>query len=491
MKITLPELGEGINDVEITELLVEQNSTIKKDDILMVVESDKASMEIPSDISGTIKEVLVNKGDTINPGDNLFEITTDSNLNSNTAPTKDLAKDSTDEDKKNKESENSSILDEQVNINKNNSRNIKNQLNVHMEGKSDSSEPQIDNALNDIPKLATPSIRKLARELGCDLGSIVGTAKNNRITREDVLNHANQRINTDDFNKSSSVDNYSHPGQDENSDEQNNAAIQKVQIETESLNQAKSVPSYNDTPLKRDIVDEKLFLKYGAITKKSFNKIKKVTATRMTDSWISIPHVTHFDEIDIDHLIDLKKELESVKKGIKVSYLSFILKALTKALKEQKIFNSTPDIDNSVLIMKEFINIGVAADTPKGLVVPVIHNIDKLSVKKINDQIFELSQKAKDGKLTMEEMSGGTFTVSSLGGIGGKFFTPIINKPEVAIMGISRMYKRVVLDKYGLTKELNMLPFSLSYDHRVIDGADAARFCNLFKSLLTNLETFD
>ena len=211
----------------------------------------------------------------------------------------------------------------------------------------------------------------------------------------------------------------------------------------------------------------------------------------MTDSWISIPHVTHFDEIDIDHLIDLKKELESVKKGIKVSYLSFILKALTKALEEQKIFNSTPDIDNSVLIMKEFINIGVAADTPKGLVVPVIHNIDKLSVKKINDQIFELSQKAKDGKLTMEEMSGSTFTVSSLGGIGGKFFTPIINKPEVAIMGISRMYKRVVLDKYGLTKELNMLPFSLSYDHRVIDGADAARFCNLFKSLLTNLETFD
>ena len=489
MKITLPELGEGINDVEITELLVEQNSTIKKDDILMVVESDKASMEIPSDISGTIKEILVSKGDTINPGDNLFEITTDSSLNSNTSTTKDSAKDSTPKDKKNKQSDEQTILDEQENTN--DSMNSKNQSNLRMEKKSDFSEDQINNVLNEIPKLATPSIRKLARELGCDLESIVGSAKNNRITREDVLNHANQRINTNDFNKSSSIDNFSNQIQDENFDEQKNTATQKVQIETESLNQAKSIANYNETPLKPDIVDEKLFLKYGAITKKSFNKIKKVTATRMTDSWTSIPHVTHFDEIDIDHLIDLKKELESVKKGIKVSYLSFILKALTKALKEQKIFNSTPDIDNSILIMKEFINIGVAADTPKGLVVPVIHNIDKLSVKRINDQIFELSQKAKDGKLTMEEMSGGTFTVSSLGGIGGKFFTPIINKPEVAIMGISRMYKRVVLDKYGLTKELNMLPFSLSYDHRVIDGADAARFCNLFKSLLTNLETFD
>ena len=141
--------------------------------------------------------------------------------------------------------------------------------------------------------------------------------------------------------------------------------------------------------------------------------------------------------------------------------------------------------------MKEYINIGIAADTPKGLVVPVIHNIDKLSTKKINDQIFDLSKKAKDAKLTPEQMSGGTFTVSSLGGIGGKFFTPIINKPEVAILGVSRIYKKLYLDKYGLTKEANILPFSLSYDHRIIDGADAARFCNLFKSLLGNLETFD
>ena len=491
MKITLPELGEGINDVEITELLVEQNSTIKKDDILMVVESDKASMEIPSDISGTIKEILVSKGDTINPGDNLFEITTDSSLDSNIPNTKDSAKDKNPEDKKNKQSDDQSILDEQENTNTNDSMNSKNQSNLRMENKSDFSEDQINNVLNEIPKLATPSIRKLARELGCNLETIIGTAKNNRITREDVLNHVNQRINSNDLNKSSDISNYSDEVNDESFDKRNNIYIEKNQIQTENLNLSKSIPNYNAKSPKPDTVDEKLFLKYGAITKKSFNKIKEVTAKRMTDSWISIPHVTHFDEVEIDHLIDLKKELESVKKGIKVSYLSFILKALTKALQEQKIFNSTPDIDNSVLIMKEFINIGVAADTPKGLVVPVIHNIDKLSVKKINDQIFELSQKAKEGKLTMEEMSGGTFTLSSLGGIGGKFFTPIINKPEVAIMGVSRMYKKVVLDKYGLTKELNILPFSLSYDHRVIDGADAARFCNLFKSLLTNLETFD
>ncbi len=483
MKIILPELGEGINDVEVTELIVDKNSVIKKDDILMVVESDKASMEIPSEVSGTITEVFINKGDTINPGDNLFELDSKSDTEINTQDT----------------SQKNDLVEKKEEILNSELINTKNQ-----EYSNDLSNQSVTNNQEEIevnkvqtmfnsPKtspLATPSIRKLAREIGCDLENIIGTGKNNRITREDVLNHVKQKVNPNNINETVPSDSNQELSQDFNMPK--TVSDHKNQEMSQDTNAPKSVSANNNSnSIKPNTIDENLFLKYGPIIKESFNKVREVTAKRMSESWTTIPHVTHFDELRVDHLIELKKDLESIKKGIKVSFLSFILKALTKTLQEQRIFNSTPDIANNVLIMKEYINIGIAADTPKGLVVPVIHNIDKLSTKKINDQIFDLSKKAKDAKLTPEQMSGGTFTVSSLGGIGGKFFTPIINKPEVAILGVSRIYKKLYLDKYGLTKEANILPFSLSYDHRIIDGADAARFCNLFKSLLGNLETFD
>ena len=430
MKIILPELGEGINNVEVTEILVQENMQIKKDEPLIIVESDKASMEIPSELSGTITQVLINKGDSINPGDKLFEVNPDSD---NEIKVNNI-----------EEAPELNVIKEDINQDNN-----REQAFPEQEETISLEEPPISKPYN--LKLATPSIRKLARELGCDLNTILGSGKNNRITQEDVINHIKKKVT---------------PSND-------GAHITK-----------------NSQKL-TNTIDEKSFLKYGSITKKSFNKITEITAKRMTDSWTTIPHVTHFDEVEIDHIINLKKDLESIKGDIKVSFLSFILKALTKVLKDNKNFNSSPDIDNKVLIIKDYINIGIAADTPKGLLVPVLHNADQLSLKKINDTIFKLSKKAKDGDLTIKEMSGGTFTVSSLGGIGGKFFTPIINKPEVAIMGISRTYKKLTLDKYDLTKEITILPFSLSYDHRIIDGADAARFCNLFKKLLTDLKTFD
>ena len=430
MKIILPELGEGINNVEVTEILVQENMQIKKDEPLIIVESDKASMEIPSELSGTITQVLINKGDSINPGDKLFEVNPDSD---NEIKVNNI-----------EEAPELNVIKEDINQDNN-----REQAFPEQEETISLEEPPISKPYN--LKLATPSIRKLARELGCDLNTILGSGKNNRITQEDVINHIKKKVT---------------PSND-------GAHITK-----------------NSQKL-TNTIDEKSFLKYGSITKKSFNKITEITAKRMTDSWTTIPHVTHFDEVEIDHIINLKKDLESIKGDIKVSFLSFILKALTKVLKDNKNFNSSPDIDNKVLIIKDYINIGIAADTPKGLLVPVLHNADQLSLKKINDTIFKLSKKAKDGDLTIKEMSGGTFTVSSLGGIGGKFFTPIINKPEVAIMGISRTYKKLTLDKYDLTKEITILPFSLSYDHRIIDGADAARFCNLFKKLLSDLKTFD
>jgi pyruvate dehydrogenase E2 component (dihydrolipoamide acetyltransferase) len=209
----------------------------------------------------------------------------------------------------------------------------------------------------------------------------------------------------------------------------------------------------------------------------------------MSNAWTTIPHVTHFDEIEIDHILNLKKDIELITDSKKVSILTFISYALIKTLTVMKKFNSTADIDNQVLIIKNYVNLGIAVDTPEGLVVPNIKNIEKKSVKDINDLIIELSDKARSKKLTPNDLSKGTFTISSLGGIGGKFFTPIINYPEVAIMGISRAYTKIKLDSNNFPFKVKILPFSLSYDHRVIDGAEAARFCNLFKENLKNLSS--
>ena len=209
------------------------------------------------------------------------------------------------------------------------------------------------------------------------------------------------------------------------------------------------------------------------------------------ESWTSIPHVTHFDEVKINHLLELKKQIELIDKNKKVSILTFIAYAIIKTLSKMNDFNSTADINNDVLIIKNYINLGIAVDTPKGLLVPNIKDAQSKSIKQINDSIINLSSRARKGALKPEDMSGGTFTVSSLGSLGGKFFTPIINHPEVAIMGISKAYTNIDVDNYNIPIKNKILPFSLSYDHRVIDGANAARFCNLFKNILTDLNNLD
>ena len=419
MNIILPELGEGIESVDVTEVCVKKGTLVKKDDVLLVVESEKASMEIPSESPGKIINVLIHKGDAIKPGDKLFEIDGSENLESTDKKVETLKEDIVLETQDEKESPKQPV------------------------------NPPAPPQNSSLSIIATPSVRKLARELGCDLNDVIGSEKNNRITKEDVLNHlksstsSNITFNTKDPDKSSSI------------------------------------------------IDEKQFLKFGSIEKISFNKIRSITAKRMHYSWTNIPHVTQFDEIKIDHILNLKKEIESISKGGKVSILSFIIKALTKTLANMNSFNSSVDMDNEVLIIKNYINLGVAVETPRGLLVPTIKNADKKSLKQINDSVFDLSSRARSAKLLPEELSGGTFTVSSLGGIGGKFFTPIINHPEVAIMGISRAYKSIDLDKHNFPIKTTILPFSLSYDHRVIDGAEAARFCNVFKNILADLNNLE
>ena len=469
MKIKLPELGEGIESVEVTDVLVSVDNLVKKDDIIIVVESDKASMEIPTKLDGEILSINVKKGDEIKPGDLILEL---SDSTSNQTVTKSEPS-STNIDLNVSNSNDNINNDDTEYISLEESKSIYGDGNFEPTHDSSAEQQQIDPGL----VVATPSVKKFARELGCDLSKVHGSAKNGRITREDILNFVKGNQNKPSERVEKTFDD-------------NESQHDKDNLVTE-LNQTNIKPKSNtQVELKSSSniqIDDNKLLKYGSIEKVLFNKIRTLTAERMVDSWNTIPHVTHFDEIEIDHILNLKKDIELATESKKVSILTFVSRALIDSISKMEKFNSIPDIENNVLIVKKYVNLGIAVDTSNGLVVPNIKNAEKLSIKELNDSIIDISHKARNRNLTPSDITEGSFTISSLGGIGGRYFTPIINKPEVAIMGLSRTFKKVYLDNSRIPYEVNILPFSLSYDHRVIDGAEAAKFCNLFKKNLKNL----
>ena len=494
MNIKLPELGEGIESVEVTDILVSEGNTVKKDDIIIVVESDKASMEIPSKVDGEIIKINITKGDEIKPGDLILELN-DSTIDQPTAKTENNSlNDGASESVINDDITNK-VKTENNSLNNNASESvvndgINNEVKTENINSNNSNSLNVDNNFEPIRQpftkqqdinsgivVATPSVRKFARELGCDLSKVYGSAKNGRITKDDVLNF---------------VKNYQ-------SDivEQDDRNLENMKLEDDNGNLYHDSNEKNIKPMTTShvdsvtndsiSVDDNKLLKYGPIEKVLFNKIRTLTAKKMVDSWNTIPHVTHFDEIEIDHILDLKKDIELATGAKKVSILTFISRALIDSIVKMEKFNSIADMKNNILIVKKYVNLGIAVDTSNGLVVPNIKNAEKLSIKELNDSIIDISQKARDRNLSPSDMMEGSFTISSLGGIGGRYFTPIINKPEVAIMGISRTFKKVYLNHNKNPYEVNILPFSISYDHRVIDGAEAAKFCNLFKNNLKNL----
>ena len=402
----LPDIGEGIKNVIVTDILISNGSKVKKNDIIIIVESEKASMEIPIDKNCLIKDILVKSGDTISPGDTIVQIS----LN-------DVVK--------NEEIvEKMKIIDD-VSANQTNKKN-----------KEDNIETNTLKTGNII--YASPSVRKLARELDCDLNTIEGTGKNSRITIQDVQNHIKGNTIHSNKNRESNID---------------------------------------------DIYE--LSSKWGLTEKIELNSIKLATGKRLHNAWIEIPHVTQFDECDITELDKLRKIILTKNNNpkIKVSFIPFFIKAIIKILKKHTIFNTSLSENKKNLIYKKYFNIGIAVNTDRGLVVPVIKNADKKSIKRISIELTKLIYKAKNKRLTLDDMSGGCITISSLGGISGKFFTPIINPPEVAILGISNIYIKPVLIKNKF-KARKILPISLSYDHRVIDGVDAANFTKMFAELI-------
>ena len=422
--IRLPELGEGITSVDISDVLVARGDIIKLDDPIIVVETEKASMEIPTTESGTVENVHVEKGSTISPGDVIISITGDENK--------------------------AEAVDET-------SPHIAESAEPRDIVKTEPTTPYITAATPDVkpplpatseigkPVLASPSVRRFARELGCDLKLVTGSGPKVRITQEDVQEYIKGRL-------------------------------------------AGGAPGGSALPIIAPGQDLD-FSKWGEVDIQPLNKIKKITGKRLQQAWQAIPHVTQFDKADITKLDKLRLHLKKVNKdeSVKVSFLPFFIKAVSILLKEMPQFNSSLDGSNENIVLKKYINIGVAVDTPNGLVVPVIKDANEKSIKELARELTTLSSKARDKKLLPADMEGGCFTISSLGGIGGTYFTPIINPPEVAILGISRSTSEPVFMEGKLRKRL-ILPFALSYDHRLIDGAAAARFTSNFGQLLSNFE---
>ena len=402
MNFNLPDIGEGIKDVTVTDVLVKENQKLNKNDNVIIVESEKTSMEIPVDVNGEIEKIHISKGSVISPGDLILSLKTEVDTT-----------------------------------------NDKIELIEPSELKSKSNDVEIvegnkEDIIEDNNVIyASPSVRKLARELNCNLSEIKGTGKNGRITLDDVKNNKNNLFDT---------------------------------IVSENTDKVDTI--FNSCS------------KWGMCEKIRLNNVKKTTGNRLHDSWSSIPHVTQFDECDITELDKIRNIIKNNDKSSKVSFVSFFIKAAAIGLRDLPIFNTSLSDSKEYMIQKNYYNIGVAVDTDRGLVVPVIKNVDKKSIKQINKELLLLINKAKNKLLTIDDMSGGCFTITSLGGIGGKFFTPIINPPEVAILGISKIDIKPLFinNKFKARK---ILPISLSYDHRIIDGAAAANYTNLFSNLIS------
>ncbi|CCG96625.1 pyruvate dehydrogenase, dihydrolipoyltransacetylase subunit [Marinobacter nauticus ATCC 49840] len=422
--VKVPSL-DGFEDVPVIEINVAEGDTVGEEDPLVTVESDKATMEIPSPYAGKIGKILVKEGDKLSEGSDLLEMT--------------IEDDGDDEDEA-ADSGDSAQADSQE------SKPEKPQ------GKQES-EPQPQGSTYEPPSPGTkvhagPAVRKLARELGADLTRVKGSGPKGRIVKDDV--HA------------------------------------YVKSQLQQAQQGSGVATGSGIPGVK-LPD---FSQFGEIEREGMSRMMAATATNMQRSWLNVPHVTQFDDADITEMEDFRKAQKAAgeKRGVKMTPLPFLLKACAAALAELPQFNVSLDMERKEVVRKKYIHIGIAVDTPHGLMVPVIRDVDQKGLWELAAESAELAQKARDKQLKPAEMQGACFTITSLGGIGGTAFTPIVNTPEVAILGVSKASMKPVWDGREFQPRL-MLPLSLSYDHRAVNGADAARFTNLLTQLLGDIRT--
>ncbi|AMQ88563.1 dihydrolipoyllysine-residue acetyltransferase [Marinobacter sp. LQ44] len=422
--VKVPSL-DGFDDVPVIEINVAEGDTVGEDDPLVTVESDKATMEIPSPYAGKIGKILVKEGDKLSEGVDLLEMT--------------IQEGGGDEEEA-PDSGESTKADSQGG---------------KPEAKADKQEvaPQPQGSTYEPPAPGTkvhagPAVRKLARELGADLTRVKGSGPKSRILKDDVHAYVKSQLQQ---------------------------AQQGTGVATGSGIPGVKLPDFSQ---------------FGEVEREGMSRMMAATATNMQRSWLNVPHVTQFDDADITEMEDFRKAQKAAgeKRGVKMTPLPFLLKACAAALAELPQFNVSLDMERKEVVRKKYIHIGIAVDTPHGLMVPVIRDVDQKGLWELAAESAELAQKARDKQLKPAEMQGACFTITSLGGIGGTAFTPIVNTPEVAILGVSKASMKPVWDGKAFQPRL-MLPLSLSYDHRAVNGADAARFTNLLTQLLGDIRT--
>ncbi|AXV66257.1 pyruvate dehydrogenase complex dihydrolipoyllysine-residue acetyltransferase [Pseudoalteromonas lipolytica] len=422
-EVNVPDIGG--DEVEVTEVMVAVGDSVSEDQSILNVEGDKASMEVPAPFAGTVKEIKVAAGDKVSTGSLIFvfEVAGSAKASAPKAKTESAPAPAA-------------------------------KAEAAPAAKPASAQASKEEfADNNAYAHASPVVRRLAREFGINLANVKGTGRKNRVVKEDVQNYVKELVK-----------------------------------QVESGNAGKGNTGGGELGL---IPWPKVdFSKFGEIEEKKLSRIQKLSGANLHRNWVQIPHVTQFDEADITSLEAFRKEqnalAEKKKLGVKITPLVFVMKAAAKALAEFPTFNSSLSEDGESLILKKYINIGVAVDTPNGLVVPVFKDVDKKGIIELSRELMDVSAKARDGKLTSSDMQGGCFTISSLGGIGGTAFTPIVNAPEVAILGVSKSEMKPKWNGKEFEPKL-MVPLSMSYDHRVIDGALAARFTVTLASYMSDI----
>ncbi len=427
IEVKVPDIGD-FDDVEVIEIMVAIGDHVAVDDSIITVESDKASMEIPCSHQGIIKAIKCALGDKVSEGSLILEL--EETVSSNEAVPSVV-----DEEKTEPVVETAAAVEKAPTT-------AAPQSNTT----NKPSPTAMINAQKFVLAHASPAVRKFARELGADLSQMQGSGRSGRILKEDVQNFVK------------------------------NALSQK------------SATSSASSTLGIEAMPEIDFSQWGEIDNITLSKINVLTGKFLHRNWLNIPHVTQFDDADITDMEDFRKatNIERAQDGIKLTLLPFLLKAVVKTLQKHPRFNTSLSVDGQSLIQKYYFHIGVAVATPDGLVVPVIRDVDQKSLSELSIELAELAKKARDKKLTPREMQGGCFTISSLGGIGGTKFTPIVNAPEVAILGVSRAKMAPVWNGNEFQPRL-MCPLALSYDHRVIDGAQGAAFTNYLTQILGDI----
>ena len=413
-----------VEAVDVIEILVAKGDTIAVDDVIITLESEKATLEVPSTYAGTISAIMVKVGDQVSKGSELIQVLTSD------GDTQARIEEKTPAPQVQKPQKPSEAPKAQS---------------------SHQKAPPVTlqaNNLSGKKAHASPAIRKFARELGADINAVSGSGRKGRITKEDVKNYIKGVLQT-------------------------------------GATPVAATPHFDVLPPPNED-----FSKFGEIETISLSRIQKISGKYLHRNWVRIPHVTQFDEADITEMEAFRQSIkgEAKAQGFGLSPLAFIIKAVAVALRKFPKFNASLDASGENLIMKKYYHVGMAVDTPNGLVVPVLKDILSKTIMEIAKEMGEISVKAREGKLSPDDMKGGCFSVSSLGGIGGTAFTPIINAPEVAILGVSRSKIKPEYNEKGEVEPRLMLPLSLSYDHRVIDGADAARFIVYLSTVLSDLK---